>query len=268
MREQQVNWNLGEEYFKHGIFDQLDEYMSFYKCLSFSIMCWVSKGTNRMLNIDTYVYTSMMGTIESIKDLLLKGRINDSYALLRKYYDSTIINVYTNLYLEDHFGIENFVVKQIDSWLNGKEKIPEYRILSEYIRASVKFKPIVDILLKDTRYKDIRSRCNDHTHYNFYQNLLLNDNEIYLDNRLKALDTLSSDLENIFIQHITYIFYLNDHYMSSSDYADSLEEGLQPEEGSEFLVAPFIIDVLYKILKVKRPDLYDELKRKSSMCIE
>src|SRR5690606_29704677 len=107
---------------------------------------------------------SMQGTLDSMHDLLLKGRINDAYSLLRKFYDSTIINVYSNLYLEDHFSLDNFVVTQIDNWRKGIDKLPEYRIMSQYIKTSSKLKAITDLLQQDQTYKNIRERCNDHTH--------------------------------------------------------------------------------------------------------
>jgi hypothetical protein len=90
---------LGKEYIEHSVFEQLKYYSSFYDFLSFSIMGWSSMGTKAIINLDTYTYSSIKGTIDSITEILFKGRINDAYALLRKYYDSTIINIYTNLYL-------------------------------------------------------------------------------------------------------------------------------------------------------------------------
>ncbi|HHT9106816.1 MAG TPA: hypothetical protein ACFYD7_13240 [Candidatus Wujingus californicus] len=194
--------------------------------------------------------------------------MNDSYALLRKYYDSTIINVYYNLYLNEHFSIDNFVVKKIDNWLKGKEKLPEYRVMSQYIKSSKKLSKITELLDKDKRYKEIRDRCNDHTHYNFYQTVLLNDNEIYLKNRLESLNTFSRDLENIFVLHFSYLFYLNDHYMTSSDYVDSLDCGLTPEEGSQYFVAPFVQKIFDSVIKKNRMDLAEEIKSKSSMKLE
>ena len=101
-----------------------------------SALQFVSPGTKAIGNIDTYVYLSMHGTVESIKIVLLAGRINDAYALLRKYYDSVVINVYSNLYLKDNFSIENFVVEKINNWRQGKETLPDYRVMSQYIRAS------------------------------------------------------------------------------------------------------------------------------------
>lgn len=258
---------LRKEYQEHKIFGQISEFSDFYKSLSFSIMSSVNQGT-KAINLDTYVFSSIQGTLDSINEILIKGRINDSYALLRKYYDSTIINVYTNLYLNDHFSIENFIVEKIDNWRKGTNTIPEYRVISKYIQDSEKLKPITELLKKDELYKDIRSRCNDHTHYNYYHNLLLNDGEIYLPNRIKELDTFSTDLTAIFVQHFAYLFYLNDHYMMSSDYLDSLEIGMTPKEDSQYWVAPFIQQFFDKWIKPNRQDIADELKSKTSMKLE
>lgn len=83
-------------------------------------MNWITSGTTAFINIDTYAYSSIQGTLEPIKMTLAKGRINDSYALLRKYYDVTIINVYTNLYLETQHSFDNFIVEDIDKWVKVK----------------------------------------------------------------------------------------------------------------------------------------------------
>jgi hypothetical protein len=266
-KERKMNEISGTEYIEHKVFGQIAGYIDFYNTLSFSIMGWISQGT-KGLNIDTYVYSSIQGTLESIRDILLKGRINDSYTLLRKYYDSTIINVYSNLYLSDHFSIDNFIVTQIENWRKGIEKIPEYRVMSKYIKDSSKLQAITELLNADKKYKKIRDRCNDHTHYNFYHNLLLNDNKIFLQNRLESLDIFSCDLEDIFIQHFAYIFYLNEHYMMSSDYIDSLDLGLTPENDSQNFVAPFVQNIFDKVIKIKRPDLANEIKNKTSMRLD
>jgi hypothetical protein len=259
---------LGLEYRKHKVFRQLTNYDLFYESLSFHIMGWQTHGVFSILNLDTYVYSSIQGTLESIKDILAKGRINDAYALLRKYYDSTVINVYTNLYLEDNFNIDNFVVNKIDDWVKGKGTIPEYRIISKYIKDSPKLNTITTLLLKDERYKKIRKRCNDHTHYNFYHNILINDNQIFLKNRLGRLDTFLNDIDDVFIQHFAYIFYINENYMMSSDYIDSLDVDMLPEEGSQYWVAHFIQNIFDRVIKLKRPDIADEIKNNTMMQLD
>ncbi len=260
-----MNKNLGTDYLEHKVFNQLREYADFYSSLSYSTMNWFPQGTKALINLDAYVFSSIKGTLESIGDILIKGRINDSYALLRKYYDSTFINIYSNLYLKDNFSLENFVVTQIDNWRKGTETIPEYRVISKYIKESPRLKPITNLLSKDSSYKDIRDRCNDHTHYNFYHNVLSNDNEIYNPQRLKLLDSFLEDLKDIFIQHLSYLFYLNNHYMISSDYRDSLDIGITPEEGSQYFIAPFIQEIFNNVIKKERPDLYEQIKLTTEM---
>lgn len=259
---------LDKEYLDHDVFGQLTDFVEFYNSLSFTTVNFLSQGTKANFSLDTYVFSSIKGTLESIKEILLNGRVNDAYALLRKYYDSTIINVYTNLYLNDNFSTDNFIVQHIDNWSKGIETIPEYRIISKYIKDSSKLKPITDLLQKDKLYKKVRDRCNDHTHYNYFHNLLLNDNEIYLENRAKSLDTFSSDLTAVFVQHFAYVFYLSDHYMMSSDYIDSLDCGLTPEEDSQYWVAPFVQEIFDRWIKPNRPDIASEIKSNTAMKLE
>jgi hypothetical protein len=208
---------------------------------------------------------SMQGTLESIHDILVKGRINDSYALLRKYYDSVIINIYSALYLQDNISTESFIVQKIDAWLKGEDSLPEYRIMSNYIRSSQRLTKLNDLLYKDEAYKKLRDRCNNHAHYNYFYNLLLNDGKVYIKERVNFLHRLNADLRDIFILHLAYLFFINDHYMSSSDYVDNLECGLEPEEGSQYWVAPFIQEVFDSVLKRYREDLVMELKNNTMM---
>lgn len=249
----------------HRVFTDLECYINFYKSLSGLVFSFCTTGTTAICNIDTYVYSSIQGTIESIQNVLKNGRINDSYALLRKYYDAVIINIYSNLYLQDHCSIENFIVEKINNWLKGKDQLPEFRVMSQYIRTSDKVSAITALLYSDDRYKKIRDRCNDHTHYNFFYNVLLNDNEIYLENRLKDLDSLAADIRDVFILHLSYIFFLKECYMSSSDYMDALECGTTPEINSQYWVAPFVQDVFTNIIAKERPDIAITIKQYTCM---
>lgn len=259
---------MEKAYIEHPVFDQLSEYAEFYGSLSFSIMFFVSMGTQSILNIDTYVYSSMQGTLESIRDVLIKGRINDAYALLRKYYDAATINIYTTLYLDDHFSIDNFVVEKIDNWLKAKEQLPGVQIMNGYIQKSEKVAGIYKLIQKDKRYSELRNRCNDHIHYNFYYNMIQNDNQVYLKNRIAILNRFAKDLENIFIYHFSYLFYLKDIYMMASDYLDCLDCGMQPEPDSQYLVAPFVQEIFDKVIKKNRMDLALEIKNSTVMKLE
>ena len=265
--------NLGEDYLEHKVFKQLIEYAEFYSSLSNAVMCWTTYGATSILNIDTYVFTSMKGTLESIHDILLKGRINDSYALLRKYYDSVIINLYTNLYLDDHFSIDNFIVEKIDNWVRGKESIPGFGTMSKYIIKSPKVSEITQLIYKNGSFKgslfeELRQRCNDHTHYLYYHNLLSNDNEIHSESRLSKLESFSNDLKDILILHLSYLFYQNDKYMMSSDYEDYLDCDMTPPEDSQYWVAPFIQEMFDKIIKPHNLAIVEAIKRHTSMNLQ
>lgn len=252
-------------YKEHRVFAELERYAKFYERLAMSVFSFASMGTKAICNIDTYVYSSMQGTVESIKTILLAGRINDAYALLRKYYDSAVINVYSNLYLHDNFSIENFVVERIHNWLQGKEALPEYRVMSQYIRASDALRPINDLLNIDDRYKRLRARCNDHTHYNFFRSVMLNDDEVHIENRGWWLERFAEDVKDVFVLHLGYVFFLNGHYMMSSDYMDALDCNTQPEEGSQYWVAPFVQDIFSEVVTPRRPDITATIKASSAM---
>mgnify|MGYP007072824340 CR=1 FL=1 len=225
-------------------------------------------GTNAVINMDTYVYMSMQGTLESMIDILKKGRINDAYALLRKYYDAATINIYTILYLEDNFSIDNFVVEKIENWRNGKEQLPTIRVMNSYLQKSEKIKKIYNLLQKDKRYSKLRERCNDHTHYNFYYNVLQNNNQMFWQKRNLLLDRFSKDVEDVFIFHLSYLFYINDQYMMASDYIDALDCGVTPELDSQYWVAPFVQDIFDNVIKKNRMDLAMAIQEDTAMLLK
>jgi hypothetical protein len=255
-----------QEYQNHKVFAELTIYIDFYDELANSVFTWVSQGIRGAIgNIDSYIYSSIRGTLKSISAVLRNGQINDAYALLRKFNDSAIINIYSNLYLEDHYGLSNLVVEEIDGWIKGKTRLPEYRIMSQYIRASARVAAITKLFAADQRYRRVRDRCNDHTHYNFYRNVLLNDGDIHLPWRGEALDGLANDLRDVFILHVAYLLYVKEHYMMSTDHRDYLECGLTPEPDSQYWVAPFIQEVFDHVLSKHRPDVAATLKNHTSM---
>lgn len=188
--------------------------------------------------------------------------------MLRKFYDSVYINVYTTLYLEDNYSFENLVVKQIQDWLRGKDTLPSTQTISNYIRNHKKLKDLNTILFKDKTYRDLRDRGNDNAHYNFYQNVILNDDKIYNKERGTILEQISSDISHVVIMHASYMFYINQHYMASSDYIDYLEMGHTPPEDSQYWVAPFIQDIFDSLIREQRPDIAELIMNTTSMHLE
>lgn len=123
----------------------------------------------------------------------------------------------------------------------------------------------MDLFFQDKKYEETRQRCNDHTHYNSLDHFLFNDNRMHSYDRIGHLNQFQKDLENIFLLHIASIFYINDHYMRSSDHLDALEHGFTPEKDSQYWVADFIQAIFSEVISVKRPDIAELIKKNTFM---
>ncbi len=73
-----------QEYQDHQVFSEIDRYARFYEIFADSVSSFSSVGTRAVLNIDSYVYSSIRGTLESIRDILKVGRINDAYCIAQE----------------------------------------------------------------------------------------------------------------------------------------------------------------------------------------
>ena len=146
--------------------------------------------------------------------------------------------------------------------------LADTRTISDYIRKHKKVEDLNNLLYRDKRYSIIRERCNDNAHYNFYKNVLLNDDKIVNPGREKAMRHLSEDISQLMIYHLSYLFYINEHYMMSSDYRDYLDVGETPPKDSQYWVATFIQNIFNDLIKTFRPDIANLIKDKTSMHLE
>jgi hypothetical protein len=263
---------------EHQIFSDLKRFTGFYDQLSNSVLQFSTIGTNVRVNIDSYFYSSIQGTLESMQEVLKNERITDAYALLRQYYDSVIINVYTNLYLKINWDPEKFIaeksgnsgkifIEHIDNWFHGKKSLPAVPKMKKYIFSSTELNPINELFL-DEHYTELIKRCNGIRHYNSFGSILLNDPRNYVGDHFQRWHSLCIDVQDIFILHMGYIFFLKPHYMGSSDYYDSLESGRVPEENSQYWVASFIQSLFDEIISPKRPEITAVIKQFSPMHLD
>ncbi len=82
------------------------------------------------------------------------------------------------------------------------------------------------------------------------------------------MDKFLKDLENIVIFHLSYLFYIKEHYMMSSDYVDSLDIGITPEPDSQYFVASFVQEIFDDLITKNRADLSAEIKKKTVMRLK
>ncbi len=252
----------------HPVFARLDELIEFYKYLNYTVNNFLAQGVSGVFDLNAYVFKSMRCTLQSISEILKRGRINDAYALLRKYNDVIIINIYSALYLKENMSSDNLIVSKIENWRTGDDKLPEIKNMMKYILNSEKLAGVNALIQRDDRYTKLRTRCNNHLHFNFFRYALLNESGI--DKRIikKYLDAFLTDLENLFVLHFAYTFSINEHYMMSDDYVDALECGQTPLEGSQYWVAGFVQDIFNSLIKKRRPDIANCLKSGTVMNLK
>lgn len=245
----------------HPVFDELSYLKDFYERLSDTVYQWGRSGVHAIGNIDSYVYSSAAGTLDSIALVLGNARIADAYALLRRFHDSAILNIYVDELSnewEKSFSIDNLPLeglKTVKEWMRGESALPEYRVMSQKIRASARLAPLSDLLFADDRYKKLRDRCNSHTHFNSYRHVLANNNEIHFPQRVQLFDRIKLDVIDLALLHMAYVFFAIPQYLMSDDYLDCLEVGMEPEEGSQYWVAPYLQEFFDSNIKAYRPDV-------------
>ena len=92
---------LSMEYYNHKVFDLLADLNYFYDFISDSCC---NTGDGCMIagkfSVNSNIYSSIQGTIESIKILVFAGRLNDAFALTRKLEDAIYTDLYTNILIK------------------------------------------------------------------------------------------------------------------------------------------------------------------------
>lgn len=241
---------FSDSYINHKVFGEIDAMRSFYDSVSDTCMYFPKSGTRGIMNYATYIYMSMGGTLESIQMLLQKGRINDAYVLVRKLLDDAMVDIYIEVKRrEEYHFISNPTVEEVNNWLQKKIRVPKTEVILKLLRTSKYTKDLYPFFGWDTYLKTNRQYLDDSVHENSYRRMLWNCNTICLDNREKHLDGISVLLSQILRVHLSFIFYLNDVYLMSSDYLDAMEVGMEPTENSENWIAPFALQAYQKYIK-------------------
>lgn len=244
-----IEHRMPEAYLKHKMFDDLKFMMQFYNSISMSCFSFIASGTRGITNYASYVYTAIEGTLDSISILLTMGRINDAYTLIRKLFDDILLEIYMDVTLKEKFSLDNFFVEEVNEWIQGKHRIPKTEKILKCLEKSEKTKDLYPLFGWDTYLKKNRELLDDSVHSNRFQQMLLNCNDVYIENRERHLKNCEIILNQLFLLHLSFIFHLNPQYLMASDYMDCLEMGITPPDGSQNWIAPFAQDAFDKVIK-------------------
>jgi hypothetical protein len=269
-----------ESYQSHSVHAYVKTVYEFYHEAGRSPIICGTIGLKGFIDLNRVISESLAETMDTISYTLTKGRINDTYALLRKYRDSITAHIYIIIYLQNSFSestsnrchdfkvdfeTNKFIVKKIQDWIEKKEKLPKYKDMIKYI-LNEPFSGEYWALMNNDYYIDLGKRCNDQLHLNFYGSFVQNIPD-YIYDRTSILDRLNKDIEALFIWHLTYILVFSGYLVMASDYLDYLECDLTPPENSQYWVAPFVIDTYDKTIRKKFPKLDKLIQRYTYMYL-
>ena len=269
---------MDKEYLDHAVFNSLRESAGFYHDLSDNVMPFVPKWvkSHPIINYDSYFFEALANSIVSIKTILELGHITDAKALLRNFFDEAIINLYFMTRLkrkdDDFFKLmsdDNFFVRGLGTeelydvntsdWLSDNktralQRALRYDDMVKYLKQEARISGIVEYL-ESSECKKMREWLNDAVHLNYYKAILLNDGQLCIDGlRESMIDEFKRVFDQVTMFHVTCVFCLQPVYMMSPDYCDYTDCGMEPPEGCQYDVAPFIQSYLDKTVYKTFPD--------------
>lgn len=250
-------WNeelLPTDYREHQIFINLESINDFYDFLSDNSSFYISEGLPIIShNIDSLVFSSIKGTIDSIRLLLINAHINDAYAITRKYFDEIFFNVYLTVYRKDQIKNRDNellpLIERVKKWVDERYNTPRYDNMIKYFERSESYSSLFAYFDFEKRYRKIRYILDDNMHMNSYQLMRTNINEIYNQNGIRYLNLLNTCICDLFRFHFASCLYLNPHYCVASDYVDCLDMGLTPPQGSQNWIASAAQEMFDKMIK-------------------
>ncbi|MBO7111374.1 MAG: hypothetical protein J6W18_05440 [Bacteroidaceae bacterium] len=246
--------NLPKEYREHVIFQNLDSMNDFYDFLSYSSLSFLPEGLpGTFPNIDTYIFSSIKGTIDSVRLLLKNAHLNDAFAIVRKYFDEILLDVYLTVYRQEQKSKNPNdllqTAERVKKWIDENFSMPKYNDVIKYFERSKSYKSLFSYFDFDKRFRKIRDVLDDNMHMNSYQWMITNDNEIHNQFRTRYLNLLNTCICDLFCFHFASSLYLNPQYFMASDYVDYLDLGQTPPEGSEKWIANAAQEMFNKIIK-------------------
>lgn len=206
--------NLSEEYREHSIFSTLKELIGIYDSISFTSFGFISEGLKvSITNMDSYIASSIGGTLDSICTLLEKARINDAISLVRKYYDEILFDIYQTIVRRDevknHADEFLYVQPDIQKWREGIFRTPSVQKTLHYMESSPSYSDLYKFFDFKVHYDKIRTYLDDNLHINGFLHLIKNDNHIVNNYRVKYLSILEGHIVDLFTLHFSSILYLN-----------------------------------------------------------
>lgn len=194
------------------------------------------------------LYDSCNRTLWSLDESVRLGNFSDALMLVRKYRDDMLFYVYCSLNYEEYLSSivstangDKTKIKPLIDWMNNKRKDKSINIFSQ-ISCNPRFRGMIQKFAIDKRYTEYNKKLNSFTHTNGIE--YINYDSVFYRRHTEALKTtctlVKENIQFYTILFLSLIAILHPNAISASDYIDCLEMGIEPEEGSQYWLAPFI----------------------------
>lgn len=246
---------------------KVEEFLSDFGFLSFGrdfVLCGKNTFSLQM------VITSCELTAGSIISCCEFGCMADAYSLLRKYRDDMFFYLYVVVYdtcnkLENNSKLVAQMEKNIERWVNNNLDDLYIGDILMAIGQSPRAKDAVQKYKLKSYFDTIGNRLNNYVHSNgvlFYNR---NVNAYQRDHLQKHIQELLKDMRFITITFLFLLTLCSPSSIMSTDYIDSLDCGLKPEEDSEYWVAPFVEKYIKENIGLINQSCLNYLRENTSM---
>ena len=245
----------------------IEQFISNFSYLSFGrdfIMCH-----NNTLSLRTIVI-SLELTAGSIVSCSQFGCLADANSLLRKYRDDMFFYLYLIVY-EESKNVNSSelntttMADNIERWIKNNLSNLQIGDVLKAIAQSPTTKEAVRNYKLKTYFDQLGARLNNYVHSNgvkFYNRNVISYNGHEL---LEQLNSLVTDMRFITINFLFLLSLCAPHFIMSTEYVDDLDCGLTPPDGSQYWVAPFIVDFFKENLHLIDKSCIDYLRDNTPM---
>lgn len=217
---------------------------------------------NKVFFLQTEIMDSTHSTLLSIRKLVEMGHFSDVNVLIRKVRDDLFLFLYllevVNRY---RLGYETtHDNRNATKWMENKlESLTISNILTYLMKNETIKKVILEHNLRNA-WDNIGKNLNNFVHGNGIMFAQLNYANFDYKTIDKVLNDITFKLSYIVSVFVVLLTLIKPSLIASSDYVDALELGIQPVEGSQYNIAPFIQEFIDTYVIKLHPDIKNFLK--------
>lgn len=225
---------------------------------------------NYVFSLQT-ILNSSQATLGNIIECCKCFCLADAYTLLRKYRDDLFFCLYlvtydVNIKLQINRNT-NKMEANIEQWCKNNLSNLNISEVLLTIGTSVNLKEAVCKYDLQASFDKIGKHLNNYTHGNghsFYNTKawLLNESDIE-----KQINDIVCTAKYITITFLFLLVLCAPQYIMSTDYIDYLDFGQTPPDGSQYWVAPFIVNFFKNNIDMIDENCYEYLKENTCMAL-